>query len=109
MRGPPYRAVVQELSKGHHGAYAVATCELGYVTFSLKKGVWKERGSVKCGSVVIIDDVRLTTKGWRAYSARFVRPKDEPQTETAVSNEEHDNASTGSGQNSRPDSERHHG
>ena len=90
-RPDEYRAVVQQVIKdGKHGPYAVATSDQipGSITFSLDSEVWKEKEYPRSGYVVILSDVRNKRAGWRAHSARFVRPTDEqPQADSAMSKE----------------------
>jgi hypothetical protein len=75
------KAVVGTIRKGHKGSFAIATAEgiEGSVTFSLKKGVWKEKGHPKKGDSIFLSDLRQTNSGWRALSARFWKPSDEQQ------------------------------
>ena len=75
-------AIVQDLSKGKHGLYAVATCDDffpgQYFTVSLEKsnGVWKNENLPERGTRIVLGD--LSSKGqWRANSARFMTPADE--------------------------------
>jgi hypothetical protein len=78
-RQPEYRGVVQSvINDGKHGSYAVAKSDLieGSITFSLEPEVWTEEAMPREGFEVILGDVRRKRAGWRAYSARFVRPTD---------------------------------
>ena len=72
-------AIVQCVVPGRHGPFAVATSEgiEGSITFSLSKSVWREQQKPEEGIVVILSDLRLKRAGWRAMSARFVRPADQ--------------------------------
>lgn len=72
------RWVVQKVEKnGRHGAYAVAMDErLGSVTFSLTPEVWQEKRFPEAGSEVVLEDFQKKRAGWRAMSARFLRPED---------------------------------
>ena len=72
------RWVVQKVVKdGQHGPYAVAKDErLGSVTFSLTSDVWQEKRLPEAGSVVVLEDFQKKRAGWRAMSARFLRPDD---------------------------------
>lgn len=72
------QAVVNKIiSSGRHGPYAVASSEIGTITFSLRPPVWTEEGWPENGTFVILSDVRKKRAGWRAMSGRFVRPSDE--------------------------------
>jgi hypothetical protein len=73
-----YRLIVQKVvNNGKHGAYAVARHEkLGSVTFSLEKEVWQEKRFPSQGSEVVLSDLERKRAGWRAMSARFLRPED---------------------------------
>ena len=89
-RPDEYRAVVQQVIQGKHGPYAVATSDQieGSITFSLDPDVWKENEHPRNGYEVVLGDVRNKRAGWRAHSARFVRPTDEqPQADSAMSKE----------------------
>jgi hypothetical protein len=52
------------------------------VTFSLASHlkVWKEDETPSVGTRVILSDIRKNDNGWRAHTARFLRPEDEDQT-----------------------------
>ncbi len=86
-----YRAVVQQvIREGKHGPYAVASSDQinGSITFSLDPIVWKESEYPRSGYEVILGDVRNKRAGWRAHSARSVRPTDQqPQADSAMSKE----------------------
>lgn len=73
-----YRYVVEKVVlKGRHGPYAVARDKrLGSVTFSLTDEVWKEKRLPEPGSEVVLEDFEKKRLGWRAMSARFLRPAD---------------------------------
>jgi hypothetical protein len=74
-----YEAVVEKVVKdGKHGAYAVARCEaLSFsITFSLSSPVWDEKDKPEEGTFVSLSDIRKKRAGWRAMSARYVRPTD---------------------------------
>lgn len=79
MNGEEYRAVVEKImSNGRHGPYAVARSdELGSVTFSLSRDVWKEKGQPETGTIVILGQIIKKRAGWRAQHGRFARPSDE--------------------------------
>lgn len=79
-----YVGIVEKIVlNGKHGAYAVARCEeLGSVTFSLDKPVWRERSKPEEGVYVMLSDVQQKRAGWRAMRGRFVRPSDKPQPAT---------------------------
>jgi hypothetical protein len=70
--------VVQKVVRnGQHGPYAVANDDLlGSVTFSLTSDVWQEKRFPEAGSEVVLEDFQKKRAGWRAMSARFLRPKD---------------------------------
>lgn len=74
-----YVVVVEKIiNDGKHGPYAVARCDdLGAVTFSLGKDVWDEERNPERGIFVVVSDVIKKRAGWRAMSARFVRPTDQ--------------------------------
>ena len=62
---------------GQHGPYAVAKDDrLGSVTFSLSPDVWREKRWPEPGIEVVLEDFRKKRAGWRAMSARFLRPED---------------------------------
>ncbi len=75
-------AVVQKLiPHGRHGPYAVATSNSMkgcYITFSLRRDIWREKRQPEPGLHVMLSDIRKKERGWRAYRARFVRWYDEP-------------------------------
>lgn len=72
------RWVVQKVVRnGQHGPYAVAQDDrLGSVTFSLTPDVWQEKRFPEAGSEVVLWDFQKKRAGWRAMSARFLRPED---------------------------------
>ena len=72
------RFVVEKIvCKGNHGPYAVAEDELlGSITFSLLPDVWQEKRFPERGSEVVLEDFQKKVAGWRAMSARFLRPQD---------------------------------
>ena len=79
-----YKAVVEKILDGKHEPYAVASCnELGSITFSLNPKVWEEKDMPELGMYVMLSDVRKKRAGWRAYSARFMRPCDEQKEQRA--------------------------
>lgn len=85
-----YRAVVQQIIEGKHGLYAVATSNqiTESITFSLDSNVWQEKEYPQNGYEVVLSDIRKKRAGWRAHSARFVRPTDEQtQADSAMSKE----------------------
>jgi hypothetical protein len=69
--------VVEKIVYGRHGPYAVASSDIGPITFSLAKEerVWQEEWP-EPGDVVVLD-VKMRRAGWRALEARFFRPGDE--------------------------------
>ncbi len=89
-----YRAIVEKvISRGPHGPYAIARSDAleGSVTFSLDSKVWQEKSWPDAGTCVILTEIRKKRAGWRAESARFVKPSDEakPQaTETSNKKEQ---------------------
>ena len=48
----------------------------GTIFFLLDRSVWKETTPPVDHMMVVLEDVYLTQKGWRARSVRKVRPKD---------------------------------
>ncbi|MFZ2048981.1 MAG: hypothetical protein WAV25_01625 [Minisyncoccia bacterium] len=72
------KAVVQKVVDGKHGCYAVATSSKieGSITFSLDPDVWQEKAKPQEGYEVVLGDIRKKSAGWRAHSARFLRPED---------------------------------
>lgn len=84
MEDKNYVATVGRIIKGgKHGPYAVSHVEaLGPVTFALDPTVWRESEWPTEGTIVILQDVRRKTGGWRAQSARFMRPEDTQRTQT---------------------------
>lgn len=76
--GEILRRVVQKIvPNGRHGPYAVAKdASLGSVTFSLTPDVWQEKRLPEAGSEVMLEDFQKKSAGWRAMSARFLRPED---------------------------------
>jgi len=72
------KAVVQKVIDGKHGCYAVANSDKieGSITFSLDPTVWKEKVYPQEGYMVVLSDIRKKSAGWRAHSARFLRPND---------------------------------
>lgn len=80
------KAIVQKVVlKKAKSPYAVAQSRgvRGSVTFSLHASVWREKSMPTYGTSVFLDDIREGERGWRAHVARFWRPGDEQQTETA--------------------------
>lgn len=74
-----YIAVVEKvITTGRYGPYAVAYCNnvKGSITFSLRAPVWQERDMPNRGISVVLFDLREKQRGWRAMSARFLRPTD---------------------------------
>jgi len=77
-----YVAIVEKLVfNGKHGDYAIANCKtlVGTVTFALFEPVWLEENVPEKGTYVVLSDIRKKRAGWRAMSARYVRPEDEQQ------------------------------
>ncbi len=72
-------AVVQDVLTGSHGRFVVTTSDsvIGSITFSLDESVWQERSDPEPGEYVILSDLRRKRAGWRAHSARHVRPGDD--------------------------------
>ncbi|HJW97480.1 MAG TPA: hypothetical protein VJ485_04945 [archaeon] len=66
---------------GRHGPYAVASSDIGPVTFSLERPVWLEEEWPERGIMVVLSDPRKKPAGWRAYKARFLRPDDQENRE----------------------------
>lgn len=62
-------------------SYAVAKADgiSGTVTFSLhsSREVWRESEYPEPGVSVALSNLRKGVRGWRALSARFLRPSDE--------------------------------
>jgi len=81
-----YTAIVQQVyPNGAHGPYAKARSEkLGSVTFSLLRDVWKEKKRPDEGARVLLTQIRGKSAGWRAESARFLRPDDPEGAEVTV-------------------------
>lgn len=72
------RAIVQKVVESKHGPYAVAISnELGLVTFSLEKKVWRENDQPERGIYVILLEIAKKLTGWRAFNVRYVGPADE--------------------------------
>ncbi len=87
-----YEAVVDKIiPEGRHGPYCVSRCEKLdniVVTFSLKLPVWPEKTWPEPGTYVVLSEIRKKRAGWRAESARFMRPEDKKsQKNTEGSNE----------------------
>ena len=81
-----YQAVIgQVVSNGRHGPYVVSHHEtLGVITFALSPDVWKESDRPTGGTYVVLSDLQRKRSGWRAKSARFLRPTDQqPQPATS--------------------------
>lgn len=72
-----YHAVVERvMAKGHHGPYAVASSDLGPITFSLVAPAWQEDDWPEAGTYVVLAKVRKKRAGWRAQEARYFVPGD---------------------------------
>ena len=60
--------------------YVVTHCRevVGAITFSTcsNDNVWKEESAPAQGAQVVLSDIRLMDGGWRAFSARYLRPED---------------------------------
>ena len=71
-------AIVQGIRQGTHGRYVVTTSQEveGSITFALDSTVWKEDDDPEQGITVILTDIRRKRSGWRAMSARYLRPGD---------------------------------
>lgn len=84
-----YIATVQKIvPDGEHGPYAVASTEIGLVTFLLEHPVWKEKRQPEEGHIVVLSEITKKPKGWRANSGRFFQPSDEqPLTQRKRRNE----------------------
>lgn len=84
-----YVAIVEKLIlDGMHGPYAVARSdELGSITFSLDKSVWREKSFPNEGVYVMLSDVQQKRAGWRAMRGRFVRPSDSKPATSSKSKE----------------------
>ena len=63
---------------GKHGPYAIAVSDQmeGTISFSLDPPVWNESIMPTEKMEVILSDIIKAAGGWRAMSARFVRPTD---------------------------------
>lgn len=74
-----YKAIVEKIiTDGPHGHYVVASSEeLGSITFSLNKPVWREDDLPECGTFVALSSLRKKRRGWRAQQGRFWEPSDE--------------------------------
>lgn len=72
-----YECIVNKVTDGPHGPYAVATCkEVDWpITFSCEKSVWDEPHQPRPGEIVLLYDVHKTTGGWRAGEAKAKRPE----------------------------------
>jgi hypothetical protein len=72
-------AVVQDVLTGNHGRFVVTTSDsvVGSITFSLDEKVWQEASDPEPGEYVVLSDLRRKRAGWRAHSARHVRPDDD--------------------------------
>lgn len=78
-RDAPIEAIVTSIvPKGDHGPYAIAKADsnpdLGSITFSLDKPVWKEKQWPEVADHVVLSDVRKRPAGLRAHVAHFQRP-----------------------------------
>ncbi len=73
------KAIVQKVTKGKHGAYAVAKSKdiEGSITFSLDKNIWQEPDLPESGTVVVLSKLTKKRAGWRANRGRFLKPSDE--------------------------------
>jgi hypothetical protein len=71
-----YECVVQDIRKGPHGWYAIATCNEinGSITFSCAPPVWKEDHQPTSGEIVLLSDVYQKQRGWRAGKAVAKKP-----------------------------------
>lgn len=69
----------------HDGRYsyavAIVTGVSGTITFSLHpdRKIWLEEEYPVPGNSVILQDLRKSSRGWRAYQARFLQLSDEGQ------------------------------
>ncbi|MDP3985185.1 MAG: hypothetical protein Q8P82_00315 [bacterium] len=74
-----YRAVVDKVVNGKHGAYAVTRADglKGSVTFSLDETVWQSGDRPEPGTLVLLSMIRKKRAGWRAQRARVIGPSDE--------------------------------
>ncbi len=73
-----YVAVVQQVKKGHHGWYGIATANgiSGSITFSLDAPVWEEEERPEAGTHVVLSGLIHKRAGWRARKARYMTPDD---------------------------------
>ncbi len=88
------RAVIQKVSHGHRGKYAITTLVTagdrtikGSVTFLLKKPVWNEKYIPERGVFVMLSDLCKKQGGWRAMKARPWSTSDESAMSKGVFNE----------------------
>lgn len=78
------QAVVQKVSNGHRGKYAITTLVnaggqsiKGSITFLLEKPVWNEEYIPERGVFVMLSDLCKKQSGWRAMKARPWSTSDE--------------------------------
>jgi hypothetical protein len=81
--------VIKVVKVGTHGPYAIAISnELGSITFSLEKPVWRESSWPDGGTSVMLSQIRRKRAGWRAMSGRSFGPSDSQHQQPARSNEQ---------------------
>jgi hypothetical protein len=90
-----YKAFVQKIIlDGEHGPYAKATTDrkhcLGTITFLLQPPVWTENRFPEEGSIVVLSELNAKRAGWRANSARFLKPSDEKSVTSTEKREKGD-------------------
>lgn len=79
METTSYTVIVDKIVlDGNHGPYAVGNSDdLGFVTFSLGRKVWKEKIRPEPGTYVVLSKVTKKRAGWRAEHGRFFQPSDQ--------------------------------
>jgi hypothetical protein len=94
-----------------HGSYAVVAVDnfMRYVTFSLSEA-WREEFKLDNenarGFSVVLEDLVMKSKRWRAYSARFVRPEDKDLLDSFLESRDSDpSVVIGEGLNINPEPE----
>jgi len=70
---------VKDVMEGDHGLFVKVRTKIGSVTFSgeKEKGEWLEERLPRGSDKVVVWDITMTKKGWRANKAKFFRPGDE--------------------------------
>mgnify|MGYP001596822070 FL=1 len=74
-----FKGVVEKIIfEGKHGPYIVASVEdIGLVTCSLDRDVWREVRQPEPGTYIILSGLTKKRAGWRATQGRFMQPSDE--------------------------------